>query len=451
MKSISPLISLDQMKKGFLLRAHKFYIFCFFLTIFSLSFCVLSYADININILAVNGTEKTKDKDILHPLPGELSREDILSTGGLQLEYDVNAGNYFVKGKVKLGPKESKTYKIRIRDIWQLDPKQIEDIKIQIDRSIESVKDVKGADYSETANLLKDRMLERIEFIVGEHGKYEDNIARRIETYRVYGDEIKDIRRKSFSLSYWKSDPNEEKDNVVKFNITVENTLEKERQTDEKHYMPKEVKPEHFISLNGFEIRHDEEEDTLYLQKQETLKSKEKKTYAFTLIDKWFIPPNDIEGLKIRTKDAFNGLLKTEYIETGKYLVKSIEARLSKIEVSQEQDLDIYEHISTFRKNQERFDAAKKDVEALEALLIAAKEEMEKSKLKNVLQKIKSLKTISVIAESIFKSPKVTVVLKVIIAIIVFVALFTLLWFIHWKRRTKPDMIQDEEETEAKE
>jgi hypothetical protein len=270
-------------------------------------------------------------------------------------------------------------------------------------------------------------------------------VARRIDTYRTYESELDDIRRKSLSLSFWKSDPEEERRNVVKFFVTLENTLDEKKTNKQKHYLPKEVKPEHFLNFHGFELRYDDKMETLYLQKEEVLDPQETKKYEFTLTDVWRILQKDIDGLKQRAKDAFEGIKRTKYYETGKYLVKSIESKLRKIEETQELDMGIYEHISLFRKNQERFAAAKKDVEALEALLIEAKQEMEKSKLKNVLQKIQSLRSVALIAESVIKSPKMTVVLKVIIGIIIFVGVLTILWFFHWKRRTKVDMIEDED------
>ncbi len=435
-----------QMKKWAVPRFLKSFIFFIIFAILTTAVIPLAHADININILAVNGTDKTKEKEINYQLPRELSRDDILSADGLKIEYDVNAKSYFARGTVSLAPKGSKTFKVRIRDVWQIDPKEIEDIKLQMDRAVENVKDVKGKDYTETATVLKKRLLDRINFIVGEQQRFEGNVERRIETFRIYSNELKTIRRKALSISYWRSDPAEATQNVVKFFVDVKNTSSENKTVKTKHYLPKEVKPEHFVNLEGFEIRHDENKDTLYLEKEEVLAPGQEKRYEFSLTDVWKIPQVDIDGLKSRTKDAFQGLQRTKYLEEGKYLVKSIEEKLRTIEETQLLDLNIYEHISLFRKNTERYESAKKDVESLEALLIAAKEEMEKSKLKNVLQKIKSLKTIAVIAESIFKTPKMTVVLKVIIGIIVFVGFMTLLWFFHWMRRSKADKINDKEE-----
>src|SRR5690349_19477352 len=95
----------------------------FILGVFFLSFFLVRTsfsAELNINILAVNGTNQPRDKEIHYSLPKELSAEDILDTAGLKSDYDVNAGAYVVSGTVSLGPKETKTFKVRIRDVWKV-------------------------------------------------------------------------------------------------------------------------------------------------------------------------------------------------------------------------------------------------------------------------------------------------------------------------------------------
>ncbi len=72
------------------------------------------FADVYINVVAVNGTSANKTSSIKFDLPGELTAEDILDTNGLQLDYDVDDANYFVYGDVTLNPKESKTFRIHL-------------------------------------------------------------------------------------------------------------------------------------------------------------------------------------------------------------------------------------------------------------------------------------------------------------------------------------------------
>jgi len=43
-------------------------------------------ADVIINILSVNGTDQTKEKEISSKLPREITPEDVLDAGGLNVE-----------------------------------------------------------------------------------------------------------------------------------------------------------------------------------------------------------------------------------------------------------------------------------------------------------------------------------------------------------------------------
>src|SRR5437879_658475 len=93
----------------------------------------VSFADLYMSIFAVNGTDAPKEKEIKQFLPKELKAEDILDSEDLKVDYDVNEGAYYVHGKISLGPKESRTLKIRIRDVWRFNEENIADIKKQID------------------------------------------------------------------------------------------------------------------------------------------------------------------------------------------------------------------------------------------------------------------------------------------------------------------------------
>jgi len=76
------------------------------------------FADVYINVVAVNGKDAPKTSSIRFDLPGELTAEDILDTNGLQLDYSVDDANYFVYGDVTLNAKESKTFRIHVKDRW---------------------------------------------------------------------------------------------------------------------------------------------------------------------------------------------------------------------------------------------------------------------------------------------------------------------------------------------
>ncbi len=412
----------------------------------------------NINVLAVNGTETQKEKEISFTLPKELTEDDIIDTAGLELDYDVDKDAYFVHGKVSLGAKETKTFKVRIRDIWQVDQKEIEKIKKEIGFSLERIQDT---DYYETGKIKKESLLRRLDYAVGEQKKSADNIERRIDKFRTYAKEIKKIRRNTFSTAYWHSKPpSPENGNVVRFIIELENpSKDKSKTMEVKRYLPAEVKPEDLVETQGFTVRYDALKERSYLTKEEELNPGESKRYEIQIIDIWNIPQSEIDGLKDRARVAYKLLEPTKYVESAGYLVQNIKKNLEAIEVSQTKSRSVTEHISAFRVNQKRFENAEKDVEALEDLLSAVRENLERSQLKNILQKIRSLRTIADIAASIFKKPAMNTAWKIIASVVAFVGIVTVIHFTLWGRRSKATKIEQEEvnsdateeETEEKE
>mgnify|MGYP003393795787 CR=1 FL=1 len=422
------------------------------ISIFSGLFLSNAFADLYINILAVNGTEKTKNKDIVHPLPKELAAEDILDTAGLELDYDVNAGNYFLKGAVQLKPKETKTYKVRVRDIWKIETSQVDEIKSQIDQSVDRLK---STEYYDVAKIKKESLIQRLDYIVTEQSKYADNVDKRVDKFRTYADEFQNIRRDSMSVKYWRAKPSsiDNSKNII-YTIEVENpSKDKARTRTDQYYLPAEVKPEYLADSQGFDIKYDLDRKQSYLTQEIQLKPGEKKVFKISIIDVWNINQVDIENLKDRTQKAFKLLEKTNYGESAKYLVAGIKDNLEKIEASQSVVRDIKDHISAYRTNVKYFESAKKDVEALEELLEAVRENLERSQLKNVLQKIKALRSISEISKAIFgKKPNINNTQKIILGVIIFVAVFSTVHFIIWGNRSKAAKLTEKktETTETK-
>ena len=113
------------------------------------------FADIYINVVAVNGADAPKTSSIKFDLPGEITADDILDTNGLQLDYSVDDADYFVYGDVVLKAKESKTFRVHIKDKWMVTPTQVADLKQQIEKGYESL----GKPYDATkADTLKKRL-----------------------------------------------------------------------------------------------------------------------------------------------------------------------------------------------------------------------------------------------------------------------------------------------------
>ncbi len=407
-----------------------------FVLLFLFTNVARSFADITINLLAVNGTEYAKEKKIYTLLPKELTQEDILETDGLELKYDVDSGSYAVAGNVELEPKESRKYQIRIRDLWQVNREEIEEIKEQINQSISRLE---GSEYYENSLIKRENLLKRLEYIADEQERFSDNVEARMDRYRVYPKDLDQMRDNVMSVNYWRAQPYEPTENnrSLTFIIEVENGSSGDREVKRDYCLPVEVKPEHLLETQGFEYRFDPVKEQPYLLKEETLSANETKRYTISIRDVWHIVDKDMENLRDRTRNAYKFLEKTIYGESAKYLVESIKKGLDKIEEVQAVERSITEHINVFRRNRHRFEKAEKDVEALEEMLEAIREDLERSKVKNVLKKIKKLKTIKEIAEAVFKKPEFNIFWKIVVGILIFIGLYNIIHFSIWSKRSR--------------
>ncbi len=419
-----------------------------FVVVLCFTLARFSYAEVYFNVLTVNGTDQPKEREIRQGLPPELNREDILETDGLELEYDATQGSYFVVGTVKLEAKETKTYKVRVRDIWRINNESVDDIKREINASLQRIENTK---FYDVGKVRKGSLLDRLNFVIGEQEKFADDVNKRIDRYRVYADEIKEIRGNALSVQYWRTAPPQaDKSRVFTYIVDIENTAGNPRITKEKHYLPSEVKPEHLLESSGFELKYDVHKGKSYLYKEEELKSGEQKQYRIGIVDVWNISQGEIESLRKRTRVAYKLLENTDYVDSAGYLVKSIKQNLQKVDESQLIDRPIDEHISAYRSNTKQYQSAKDDVESLENLLNALRENLERSKLKNVLKKVSALKNIKKISQTIFRKPKKNTAWMIISSMVIFVGVLTIIHFILWGRRSKNISFDEESEDDGK-
>jgi len=111
----------------------KFFFILALIFVGVLGFPLSSFCDLTINIIAVNPTEEVgREIEVKYYLPKELEPEDIVNTGKLKLDYHVDKEVYYVHGKINFGAKESKTFKIKVKDVWILTEEEIDVFKKQL-------------------------------------------------------------------------------------------------------------------------------------------------------------------------------------------------------------------------------------------------------------------------------------------------------------------------------
>ena len=396
-----------------------------------------AFADVIVNVMAVNGSPAAKESSVKYSLPPELKAEDILDTNSLELDYSVDDASYYVHGKVTLQPKETKTFRVHVKDIWKVTPEQAAQTKKQIEDGYAQL----GKVYDQTkADLLKEQLIAKLNAIVDDQNSKAESIERRMDSFRAHVKEMHRVESDALAVDYWRSDPGKApQEKIIRFKIDVTNPTDKAISPKQKHYLPVEVKAENVVEYEGFDIRFDQIKQQAFLFREDEIPAKVKKSYSIGIRDIWYIHQKDIDYLRSRTNYAYGVLQGSKYGVAAKYLYDRIGVKLADIEASQARQRDnIKEHISAYRVDQRTFEGARLDVEELEKLLSIFREELEKSKVENVLQKVHSLKGVANVAKQMLdKKPTPSTAWTYIGWILLFVGFLTTLNFVVWIFRTR--------------
>ena len=157
-------------------------------------------AGVAINLVVVNASSaEAKQTPIKYYLPRELDAQDVLNTGNLDLDYDIEKSAYYLHGSIELKPKESQTIKVEVRDVWKITDDEIDTLKKQIEDNLALLKKTQ---YYESGKVLRDNMFSKMDYILSQQKNYSDNIERRIEEYRAYADDLSLIRKNAFVGSH---------------------------------------------------------------------------------------------------------------------------------------------------------------------------------------------------------------------------------------------------------
>ena len=424
-----------------------------------------AYAGIKINLVVVNAAEdESKDYSVKYYLPKELKSEDVVDPGGLNLDYDTDKQTYYVSGTINLAPKESRTIKIEVKDVWKVSQEEVESLKKQIEENLNRIQNTPNY---ETGKALKDALVKQLDNIMTQQESFSGDTERRIEAYRSHVDELKKIKNKIFSVEYWEGKTAQlelsqlaaqNQGKTVKMILEVENPQGNEAKSiKHRHYLPPEVKPEDIIDTQGFEMRYDAEKKQPYLAKEEELQPGEKKRYEIEIKDVWNIPEPSQKSLIEHAQDISEEIGKysygKEYLNNIQTLVKDIEDSVGEIEKSQKAEKTVRQHIGIYRLNQKRLEQTREDIKKLEEILALVRqkrlEELENSRVRNILRKLQSLKGIEAISKALFgQKPSVENAWRVIWMTIAFIAIFTSIhFFIWWQRSKKAEALKEIEGT----
>ncbi len=406
--------------------------------------CSMCFADVFINVLAVNGSDVAQKKTIEFSLPGEIKPEDIIDNAGLKLDYNFKDAGYFLHGEVELEAKETKTFRVRVRDVWVVKEAETSLLRDEIERSY---KEMGGERNAANADLLRQKLLDQLKNIIDKQDQSSGSIEARIDGYRNNIQAIAAIKAQAKLIDYWSMDASIQRPSkTINFILQVENSGDKTKKVKQQHYLPVEVKPGHVIDRQGFEVRFDEKKGQYFLFKEDDFTAGEKRKITIAIQDVWFIPENETVYIRDHASYAMGELQKSKYVNTAKVLYNAIINSLDLIDALQKtQQPNIEQHIGAYRLNAQRFEQAKKDLDALEKLLSRFRADREKSKIKNVMQKIQTLKSLARVSDAMFdKKPTVNAAWKLIGAVMIFLGFFTIIYFFVWFLRSSKEKKQED-------
>jgi len=427
---------------------HKRYVLVLFSLVLLMALRVSpAAADLTLNLVGVNPKDEVREIEIKYYLPDDISNEDVLDSGELQIDYDVEKETFFVYGNVKFKPKESKTFKIKVKDIWMIDPQEVVLMKEQLVKNMTLLDPAK--DDMDAAEITAEHLDQQLDYLLAQQTKLSDNIDRRIEQYRAYREKLDTIRDQVYSVDFLRHDSKAleelkrtQKD--VTFILEVTNPRDELKTLKHKHYLPLEVRETDVLEGAGFDIRYDERKGKSYLIKEEEFKPNEMKRFEIKIRDIWQFPIIKVEDLTDRALIAQGELMGTVFEQSANFLMNEIVKELDTIRssIAAGQNLPPKEHIGLYRTNQARFEAAMRDFRRIEEMIaiVRAKklEKYEQTQVKNVLQKLKALRGLTALSEALFKRGiSVTVTWRIIFGTIIFVGLFTTLHFMIWSKRSK--------------
>jgi len=93
----------------------------------------MKFNSVEIIFLITNPADTRQTVRFKSYLSEEVKPENVLDLSGLKIDFDADANTYYVSGDIELGPKESVTKKVEIKDIWIFSEEEINSIKKQAD------------------------------------------------------------------------------------------------------------------------------------------------------------------------------------------------------------------------------------------------------------------------------------------------------------------------------
>ncbi len=387
-------------------------------------------AAVKIRLLAVNPSSDTTQKiPVRYDFPPEIQKEDVIDSGGMDIDYDVSSNVYYASKEIELAPKGTFTFQIIVADKWGIPTEQLDNLRNKL---TEKLKALENTDQYDTAKLLAEKIQAKLDDIAKTQSEVSGDMEKKITQNRVNLQTLNELDNDILSLEYLanRAMPAEGV-RTIKYNIEAGNPTDSPLETKITHFLPKGIK-EDFISVNtDFTVHYDKDLDQFFLEKDETFKPHETKRYVIEIKDLWYFPEKLLASYQEQADSLNTDLTGTKFHNLAELIHKEIISDISEIRSTQAENRPLKDRIALYQINAEKEKRIKRNIDRMKTVLADALKH-------SVLREVKPMAQLRLIEYIKQVAPKVQVY-KVVLYVLVFLIVFTIIAAIMWIARMKKE------------
>jgi hypothetical protein len=130
--------------------------------------------------------------------------------------------------------------------------------------------------------------------------------------------------------------------------------------------LPEEVGPDDILSLGDLELDFDNQKNVYYVHKKFTLSPKGSIVREVEINDIWQVDKQELESIRAEAEKLWDVAKNSEYAPQASFLRNAIDSKLNQIiQLQEATTVTPQEHISNYRKNLERLQEVRADLENL--------------------------------------------------------------------------------------
>lgn len=379
-------------------------------------------------------------------LPAGVSSNHVISTGGLDIGYDVRSDIYYVHGQMMFAPGEIRIFDVEIRDIWVIAVDEIDALRAQ---AAEMAGMLSGNEFAERAETLQREVNHRLDAIKEEQQRYSIAAGARpidhIRAYEANRQQLVQVKRDVARLenlvlgtgrdpgrlmgeipAALMADPRPADTSVLHtavIRITARNSSPTETRTfPVRRVLPAEISVSDVIDSGDMEIGIDAASGLVYVERRNVeLAPGESVSFEVKLLDRWNIHGPRIERLRDTAQDLRHRISTREQFAS---VQNALDAALSDLDRLSAEEGPVRldeQYVAFYREQGQRLNQIEQRI----------------MRIQDAMRPVESTQRFGFNV----KAPTMKTTWIIIYIILGFLALMSLLFFLRWYGRSAEDAL----------